>query len=89
MCLRLECFRLPELDVRRVAPLRQFDANGILLAVGLIIFAKPVTQSRGLHANDWVDVGIKRLWAIENFPGDVIALQPLAASGQRFIHDVL
>ena len=85
----IESCRLSELDVRRVSALRQFDANWIPLAVGLVIFAKPVTQPHGLHADDGVDVGVERLGAIENCQSDVVALQPIAVPSQRFIDDVL
>ena len=81
-------YRLPKLDVRRVAALRQIDANGVASAVGLIIFAKLVTQARGLDAHDGIDGGVKRLGTIEDFQSDVVALQPLAAPGESFIDDV-
>ena len=81
--------RLPKLDVRRVGALRQLDANGIALAIGLVIFAKPVAQARGFHPHDRIDIGVERLGTIEDCQSDVIAFQPLAASGQRFIDDVL
>src|SRR5262245_20179565 len=45
-----------------VSALRQIDANGIVLAVAFIVFAKSVTQSRGLHAHEGVDVGVKPCW---------------------------
>ena len=81
--------RLPKLDVRRVAALRQIDANRIALAVDLVIFAKLVTQARGLDAHDGIDVGVKRLGTIEDLQSDVVALQPLAAPSESFIDDVL
>ena len=81
--------RLSKLDVRRVAALRQIDADGIVLAIGFIIFAKPVAQAPGFQPHDRIDIGVKRLGTIEHCQSDVIAFQPLAASGQRFIDDVL
>ena len=86
---RIKRCRLPELDVRRVRALRQLDANGIGLAVSVVIFAKPVAQTPGLQADDGVDVGVECVGAIEDCLSDVIAFQPLAAAGQRFIDDVL
>ena len=85
----IESYSLSKLNVRRVSALRQIDANWIPLAVGLVIFAKPVTQPRGLHADDGVDVGVERLGAIEDFQSDVVALQPITPPSQRFIDDVL
>ena len=63
--------------------------NGIVLAVGFVVFAKLVTQSRGLDAHEGIDHGVKRLGTIENLQSDVVALQPLAAPGQSFIDEVL
>ena len=59
------------------------------MAVGLIIFAKLVTQARGLDAHEGVDGGVKRLGAIEDFQSDVIGLQPFAAPSKSFINEVL
>ena len=55
-----------KLDLRGVCALRQINANGIVLAVGLVVFAKPVSQSRGLHANNGVNGGVKGLGTIED-----------------------
>ena len=80
---------IPKLDLRRVAALGEIDADGIALAVGVIIFAKLVAQAGGLDAHDGIDIGVEGLGTIENFEGDIVALQPLAASGERFIDDVI
>ena len=80
---------MPELNVRRVAALRQRDANTIGLAVGLIVFAKLLTQSRGLDPHEGIDCGVKRLRTIENLQSHVVGLQPLAAPGKSFIDEVL
>ena len=85
---RTEWRRLPELDVRRVIALGQVDADGVVLAVGFIIFAQLVAQPRRLDAHDGIDGWIERLGTIENFNSDVVALQPLAAPGQGLIDDV-
>src|SRR5262245_25392620 len=85
----LSCWRLPQLDVRRVAALWQLDANGIALAVGVVVFAKLVTQARGLDAHERIDRGVKRVRTTENLYSDVVALQPLTAPGKSFIDEVL
>ena len=74
--------------MRHVGALRQLDANRIVLAVSVIILAKLVAQTRGLDAHDGVYQGVERLGAIEDRQSDVVALQPFAAAGQRFIDDV-
>ena len=81
-------YRLAELDPRRVAPFRQVDAHGVALACGVIIFAKLVTQARGLDTHDGIDSGVEILRAIKHGQSDVVALQPLAAPGERFVDDV-
>jgi hypothetical protein len=83
------CCRLSKLDMRCVSALRQVDANGIAFAVGLIIFAKLLTQASSLDAHEGVDDGVERLGTIENLQSDVIALQPFAAPSQSFINEVL
>ncbi len=59
------------------------------MAVGLVVFAKLVTQTRGLDAHDGIDDGVERLGTIEDLQSDIVALQPFTAPGQSFIDDVL
>jgi hypothetical protein len=80
--------RLPEFDLRRVGALAQLDANGIGLALGLIILAQLLAQPRRLDAHDGIDGRIEGLGTIEHRQGDVVAFEPLAAAGQSFIDDV-
>ena len=80
---------LPKLDVRRVGALWQLDANRIVSAFGVVVFAKLVTQTRGLDAHEGVDDGVERLGTIEDLQSDVVAFEPVAAPGQSFIDDVL
>ena len=61
----------------------------IASAVGLVIFAKPLTQTPGLDADDGIGDGVECLGTIEDRQSDAIALQPLAAPRQSFIDDVL
>ena len=85
----LRSILVPKLDVRCVCALWESDVYGIVFPVGFIVFAKPITQSRGLHAHEGIGHGVKRLRTIENRQSDVVALQPLAAPGQSFIDEVL
>jgi hypothetical protein len=48
--------------------------NGIALAVGIIIFAKLLTQAGGLDPHEGIDRGIERLGTIENLQSDGVAL---------------
>ena len=79
---RIRWCRLPKLDLRGVRSLRQINANGIALAVGVIVFAKLLTQAGGLDAHEGVGRGVKRLGTIEDFQSDVVTLQPLTAPSQ-------
>jgi hypothetical protein len=62
--------------------------NGIALTVGSVIFAKPFTQAGGLDPHKGIVRGIERRRSIEDFQSDVVALQPLAASGESFVDEV-
>src|SRR5262245_23035721 len=79
---------LSKLDVWCVCALRQIDADRIALAVGVIIFAKLLTQAAGLDPHDGIQNGVKRLRTIENLQGDVVAFQPLTAPSQGFIDEI-
>ena len=79
---------MPKLDLRCVRALRQIDANGIVLALAFIVFAKSVTQTRGLDAHEGIGHGVERLGTIEDCQSEVVALQPATTPSQRFIDDV-
>src|SRR4029079_18379299 len=78
---------LLKLYLRRVATFRQLDANGIALAVRLVIFTQLVAEPRRLDAHDGIDGGVEGLGAIEHRQGDIVALEALGAGRQRFIDD--
>ncbi len=59
------------------------------MAVGPVIFAKLLTQAGGLDPHEGIEYGIKRLGTIEDLQSDVVALQPLTATRQSFIDEVL
>ena len=54
-----------------------------------VVFAKLLTQARGLDPHEGIGHGVKRLGTIENLQSDVVGLQPLTAPGQSFIDEVL
>ena len=62
--------------------------NGVVAAVGVVIFAQLLAQPRGLDPNRGSVTGIERSRPVEDLNGDGVALQPFAASGQSFIDDV-
>src|SRR5262245_7814691 len=80
---------VPKRDLRSVRALRQVNANEIVLTVTFVVFAKPVTQSRGLHAHERIGHGVERLGTVEDLQSEVVALQPLTTPGKCFIDDVL
>src|SRR6185437_7942516 len=86
--VRFVCHWTPNLNVRCVRALRQIDANWIVLALALIVFAQLVAQPRRLDAHEWIDGGIETLRPVEDFHRDVVALESLAATGQRLGDDV-
>ena len=63
--------------------------NGIVLAVGSVIFAKLFTQAGRLDPHEGIDRGVKRLRTTENLQSDVVAFQPLTAPSKSFIDEVL
>ena len=79
---------VPKLDVWRVRALRQFDADRIALTVGLIIFAKLLTQAGGLDSHERIGHGVKRLRTTENLHTDVVALQTVTSPRQSFIDEI-
>src|SRR5262249_11585339 len=79
---------LPKFNVRRVTALRQIDPNGIVSPFTLVIFAQSVAQARRFQAHNRIDIWIEFLGTVEDFPGDVVAFQPVAAAGQRFADDI-
>jgi hypothetical protein len=85
----MECWRLPKFDPWGVCALWQINADRIVAALGLIIFAQLVAQPCGLDANERIDSGIEAFRPIEDFEPDTVAFQPLAAAGQSFIDEVL
>src|SRR5262245_10095913 len=78
----------PKLDFRCVRALRQIDANGIVLAFAFVVFAKSVTETRGLDAHEGIGHGVKRLGTVKDCQSEIVALQPFTASSQRFIDNV-
>ncbi len=75
--------------MRRVGAFGQVDTNRIVLPFGLIVLAKLIAQARSLDAHDGVYDGIERFGPLENLESDVVALEPITATGQRLVDDVL
>ncbi len=71
-----------------VSALRQINTNGIALTIGPVVFAKLLTQSRGLDAHDGIEDGIERFGTIEDLQSDIVTLQPFTATGKSFIDKV-
>ena len=87
--IRIRWCRLLKLDEGGVAALRQIDADGIVLALRVIVLAKLVPQAPRLNAHERIDEGVERLRTFEDFQGDRVGLEPIAAPGQRLADDVL
>ena len=79
--------RLPELDLRRIAALRQVDADGVVHALGVVILAELLADAAGLDAHDGIYGRIEILGPVEDLPRDDVALEAVSSAGERLADD--
>jgi hypothetical protein len=77
------------MKLRNVAALRNVDANRILSAGGLIVALQAPAQLGGLDTDHRIVLPIHRGIASEHVDRDGEALQPIGATGQGLLDDVL
>ena len=77
-----------ETDFGDIGPLGNINANGISRPPITVVVAELIAETGALHSDDRIYSRIERVETIKDFQANCVPFEAIAASCERFIHDV-